>query len=100
MRGVKSAGCTLTLIMGLMSFREDKNMHRTYGGIVQTIRAGTLIEPFTRRDWQAACPAVPDGTCNAFLNKHRRGNPGGNSELFERVASGQFKCLRPFKYGL
>jgi hypothetical protein len=27
----------------------------------------------------------------------RWGNPGGNTELFERVSSGKFKLLRPFR---
>ena len=40
------------------------------------------------------------GTYNAFLYKHRVGNPGGQSELFERTSPGQFKLVRPLKYGL
>lgn len=70
--------------------------HSTYASIVGAITRGRLNEPFSSRDWKAVCPEVPDGSCNAFLNKHRKGNPGKNSELFLRVAPGQFKCLRPF----
>lgn len=74
--------------------------HKSYEPIVKAIKAGVLTEPFTIQDWRMACPGVPNGTYNAFLHKHAKGNLGGNSELFERIAPGQFKCLRPFKYGL
>jgi hypothetical protein len=36
----------------------------------------------------------------AFLDKHAKGNPDGNSELFDRESPGRFTCLRPFRYGL
>lgn len=74
--------------------------HEVCRAIVGAIRAGALGEPFSKENFRAACPGLGNGTYNAFLDKHRRGNPGGNSELFERVAPGQFKCLRPFRYGL
>lgn len=74
--------------------------HKVYGAVVQAVRNGALGEPFSRADFRAACPGLGAGTYNAFLDKHARGNPGGNSELFERVSPGRFKCLRPFRYGL
>lgn len=74
--------------------------HRVYGAIVRAVKSGTLAEPFSKEDFQAACPGFGAGTYNAFLDKHSRGNPGGNSELFERVSAGRFRCLRPFRYGL
>ncbi len=61
---------------------------------------GRLKEPFTKEDFLSACPGLGDGTYNAFLHKHRVGNPGANSELFELVMPGKFRCIRPFKYGL
>ena len=67
--------------------------HEVYGAIVDAIRAGALIEPFSEENFRAACPGFGNGTYNAFLDKHRRGNPRGNSELFERVSPGKFKCL-------
>jgi hypothetical protein len=73
--------------------------HKVYEAIVKAIKAGNLAEPFTMQDFQMACPGLGNGAYNAFLYKHSKGNPGGNSELFERVAPGQFRCLRPFKYG-
>ncbi|MFA5181225.1 MAG: hypothetical protein WC405_07870 [Syntrophales bacterium] len=73
--------------------------HKVYGAIVRAIKAGILTEPFTSQDFRTSCPGLGNGTYNAFLHKHAKGNPKGNSELFERVATGQFKCLRPFKYG-
>jgi hypothetical protein len=74
--------------------------HLVYSAVVEAIKAGSLIEPFTKGQFKIACPPFGIGTYNAFLDKHSKGNPGANSELFERVAPGQFKCLRPFKYGL
>jgi hypothetical protein len=73
--------------------------HKVYGAIIKAITAGKLIEPFTSQDFQKNCPGLGDGTYNAFLPKHTKGNPGGNSELFERVGPEKFRCLRPFKYG-
>ena len=75
-------------------------LHEVYGAIVREVRAGRLGEPFTVDDFRRACTGFGHGTYNAFLHKHAQGNPGGNSELFERVSAGRFTCLRPFRYGL
>lgn len=57
--------------------------------LVRTIRAavrdGRLEEPFRAQDVEAACPGFAERTHGMFLPKHRRGNPGGNSELFVQV---------------
>ena len=74
--------------------------HEVYRAIVGAIRRGALREPFSKEDFRTVCPGFGNGTYNAFLDKHRHRNPGGNSELFERVSPGQFKCLRPFRYGI
>lgn len=74
--------------------------HEVYAAIVKAIETGRLAEPFTTRDFEESCPGFGSGTYNAFLYKHRLGNPGGNSELFRRVGPGQFECLRPLKYAL
>jgi hypothetical protein len=74
--------------------------HKVYGAIVKAVRTGALVEPFSKADFEATCPGFGGGTYNAFLNKHARGNSGGNSELFERASPGRFRCLRPFRYGL
>jgi hypothetical protein len=74
--------------------------HQVYSAIVSAVRAGRLQEPFSSRDFRRACPGFGEGTYRVFLNKHRRGNPGGNSELFERVAQGRFELLLPVRYGL
>lgn len=74
--------------------------HKVYEAIVRAIRSGKLVEPFSNKDFEICCPGFGIGTYNTFLYKHTQGNPGGNSELFERVAPGKFRCLRPFKYGL
>ena len=67
--------------------------HEVYRAIVGAVRRGLLREPFSKQDFRTACPGFGNGTYNAFLDKHRCGNPGGNSELFERVAPGQFEVL-------
>lgn len=74
--------------------------HRVYESIVRSVRVGKLIEPFTNTDFRSACPSLGNGTYNAFLHKHAKDNPGGNSELFVRVSRGKFECIRPFKYGI
>ena len=73
--------------------------HKVYSEIVHAIKKGTLKEPFTNDDFRRACPGLGKGTYNAFLHKHRKDNPGGQSELFELVTPGKFRLLRPFRYG-
>ena len=74
--------------------------HRIYEAVVKAMKTGRLTEPFSKHDFRTACPGFGTGTYNAFLDKHAQGNPGGNSELVERVSPGRFRCLRPFRYGL
>lgn len=74
--------------------------HKVYDAIVGAIRDGRLIEPFDQADFRSSCPELGEGTYNAFLSKHARGNPGNNTELFERVSKGKYVCVRPFLYGL
>lgn len=74
--------------------------HKVYSSIISAVKSGTLKEPFSKDDFKNACPNLGEGTYNAFLDKHRMGNPGGNSELFEKVSPGKFKLIRPLKYGL
>jgi len=73
--------------------------HKVYSCIVSAVRNKKLKEPFTAVDFKKACPSFGAGTYNAFLHKHAHGNPGGNSELFERVRPGAFRLIRPLKYG-
>lgn len=74
--------------------------HKIYRAIVRAVESGELMEPFGTSGFQASCPGFGQGTYQAFLYKHRHGNPGGNSELFEQVAPGKFILMRPLKYGL
>lgn len=74
--------------------------HKVYGRIVRAVQSGKLKEPFAEDDFRKGCPGLGEGTYRAFLHKHRVGNPGGNSELFQRVSPGRFKLVRPYKYGL
>jgi hypothetical protein len=72
--------------------------HKVYLSIVKAIKNGELQEPFTVKDFKRACPNLGEGTYPVFLNKHRVGNPGGNTELFIRIAPGLFKMVRPYRY--
>jgi hypothetical protein len=74
--------------------------HAVYSAIVKAVKNGQLKEPFRKKEFRSACPGFGEGTYSAFLYKHRKGNPGGNSELFELVSKGRFRVLRPFRYGL
>jgi len=74
--------------------------HAVYSRIVYEINNATLKEPFTVADFQNACPGFGRGTYRVFLYKHRIGNPGNSTELFELVGAGKFKVIRPFKYDL
>jgi len=74
--------------------------HRVYRSIVQAVNTEKLSEPFTVADFEKACPGFGEGTYLAFLYKHQKGNPGGNSELFEMTSKGKFKLIRPIKYGI
>jgi len=74
--------------------------HRLYGCIVRAFKSGNLREPFRAADVGKACPGFAEDTYGTFLPKHRVGNPGGNSELFERVSRGRYKLVRPYKYGI
>jgi hypothetical protein len=62
--------------------------------IDSALSSGLLGEPFSSDDFKKACPGFGAGTYNAFLWKHRQGNPGGESELFEQVGPNQFKRIR------
>lgn len=73
--------------------------HKVYAVIINAIKSGKLKEPFPIQGFRNACPGLGLGTYNTFLYKHKKGNKGGYSELFEIVAPGKFRCLRPFKYG-
>jgi hypothetical protein len=74
--------------------------HMVYSSIVQAVKKGQLKEPFTQDDFRRACSGLGEGTYQAFLYKHRKDNPGGQSELFEMVGPGRFRLLRPYRYGL
>lgn len=74
--------------------------HEVYASLVNAIKNGAILEPFTKKDFKNACPGFGSGTYNAFLWKHQVGNKGGQSELFIKVSPGKFKLVRPIKYGL
>ncbi len=56
-------------------------------------RDGRLPLVFGPKEFAQAVPGWAKNTYTAFLPKHRLGNPGGNTELFERVAPGRYKLL-------
>ena len=73
--------------------------HIVYSAIINAVKSGKLKEPFGKKEFRVTCLGLGAGTYEAFLYKHRKGNPGGNSELFELVSKGKFKLIRPFLYG-
>lgn len=74
--------------------------HRVYAAIVDAVRTGRLQEPFSPGQFREACPGLGEGTYRAFLAKHRVGNLGDQSELFEWTAPASFRLVRPIRYGL
>jgi hypothetical protein len=61
--------------------------------IYNAVRTGRLAEPFSSETVKRACPGWAGNTYKVFLNKHRVGNPGRETELFVRVAPGRFKLV-------
>ena len=59
--------------------------------IYAAVRSGRLKEPFSAGTAKRACPGWAARTYQNFFNKHRVGNPSRTTELFVRVAPGQFK---------
>ena len=59
--------------------------------IRQAVCDGRLREPFRAGDLIPAGVRCAWSTPSTFLSKHCVGNPGGNTELFVRVASGQYR---------
>lgn len=58
--------------------------------VYAAVHAGRLAQPFTGEMVKRACPGWAERTYSNFFNKHRVGNPSGTTELFVRVAPGQF----------
>ena len=61
--------------------------------IYAAARDGRLKEPFGPDDVRLACPGRAPNSYTTFLAKHRVGNPGKNTELFERVSQGRYRTL-------
>lgn len=72
--------------------------HKVYRAIVAAVKSKKLAEPFGRVEFRKACPKLGEGTYQAFLSKHAKGN-GTNTELFERVSRGRYRLIRPLLYG-
>jgi hypothetical protein len=65
---------------------------KTFGTeIYEAVRKGRLSEPFDAEAVRRACPGWADRTYRVFLAKHAKGNPGRNTELFVRVATGLYR---------
>ncbi len=71
--------------------------HKVYRAIVAAVKSGRLKEPFGIAEFRKACPNFGEGTYQAFLSKHCKGN-GKETERFERVSVGRYRLLRPMQY--
>jgi hypothetical protein len=68
-------------------------MKRFASEIYEQVKKGRLVEPFSAAAVKRTCPGWSDSTYHVFLPKHRVGNPGGNTELFEQVGAGLYRTL-------
>ena len=75
--------------MGYVIPRESGK--RLIRDIRHAVATGRLTEPFKAGDVKAACPGWAPSTYGTFLPKHCKGNPGGETILFIRVASGRYR---------
>ena len=68
-------------------------MSRFVEGIRVARHRGDLPEPLRPADLRHACPGWASHTYGVFLPKHRRGNPGGYTEYFERHPDGSYSLI-------
>ena len=61
--------------------------------IRKAVRDGRLSEPSGAEAVKNAVPGYAEKTYYVFLPKHRKGNPGGNTELFERIDEGLYRLF-------
>jgi len=66
---------------------------RVVASLRQRAADGTLPRRFTKKDFERVCPGLGHGTYNAFLWKHRQGNPGGYRPYFRLVGPGLFELI-------
>ena len=62
--------------------------------IRNAVRLGVLQEPFRVNDVRHSVPGFAYRTYAKFLPMHRVGNPGDNTEYFDRVGKGQYALVR------
>ena len=61
--------------------------------IRKAVKEGNLSEPFRASDVRKVIHGFADKTYNVFLPKHRHGNPGNNTVLFDRVDEGLYRLI-------
>lgn len=61
---------------------------QTFASIQSAVNSGRLGTPFKPSDVNRVLKITFAAT---FLPKHRVGNPGGNTELFDRLGPGLYK---------
>jgi hypothetical protein len=59
--------------------------------IYAAVKSGKLKQPFNAQSAKRACPGSGENTYLNFFSKHCVGNPSGTTELFVRLAPGQFR---------
>jgi hypothetical protein len=68
-------------------------MKKLANEIYHAVNSGELEQPFTAAMVKRACPRWAEKTYQVFLPKHRKGNPGGNTVLFDQVARGSYQLI-------
>lgn len=72
---------------------EPPTGRRFINDIRRAVRGGKLCKRFRAADVSRACPRWSQRTYSNFLPKHRVGNPGCNTELFDRHEDGSYSLV-------
>lgn len=84
---------TIGLALGAAPVVRGQRRSRVVEAIDAAVADGRMHEPFSTEDFRSACPGFGKGTYNAFLWKHRRGNPKGETEFFELAGKNRFRRI-------
>lgn len=69
-------------------------MSRFVDDVRRAVERGDVPARFRPQDLRRGCPGWANHTYGVFLPKHRRGNPGGYTEYFERNRDGTYTLMQ------